>query len=421
MIKKDTVIEIQNLSKKYKIGKQGPYLTLRDTIVSLSKKPIKLFSKKRAENPEIWALKDVSFRVKRGEVIGIIGKNGSGKSTLLKILSRITEPTAGKAIIKGQVASLLEVGTGFNPELTGRENIYLNGAILGMSKKKINQNFDKIVKFSGISQFLDTPVKRYSSGMYVRLAFSVAAHLESEILLIDEVLAVGDTAFQKKCLGKMNETAKQGRTILFVSHNMNSIKNLCSKGILLEKGRIQKIGRIETVIDTYLRKIYQRQNKNKVRVFKENKQKPFQVMSASLLDSTKKIANSFNCDKLFIIKINCKLRKKVPSLYGYLSIAKTDGTIVFVSDSFDNGINPIGKLKKGSYQLFITIPPRTLGHGKYIINLSFSNKQTKSIVDNPGYICSFRLDDFTSRRGNRREGFFSTLLKWKINKFCNYV
>ncbi|MCJ7620698.1 MAG: ABC transporter ATP-binding protein, partial [Anaerolineae bacterium] len=220
----DIAVHVENLSKQYRIGApQARYKTLRESLVDMASAPVhrlRRLGQPSPENETIWALKDVSFDVKKGEVVGIIGRNGSGKTTLLKILSRITEPTEGHAEIKGRVGSLLEVGTGFHPELTGRENIYLNGAILGMKRAEIDERFDEIVAFSEIERFLDTPVKRYSSGMYVRLAFSVAAHLEPEILLVDEVLAVGDAAFQKKCLGKMGDVAREGRTGLFVSHNM---------------------------------------------------------------------------------------------------------------------------------------------------------------------------------------------------------
>ena len=227
----DIAIRVENLGKMYRIGRaQQRHDTLRDLIVDTAAH-IKDWGKRGDKSDEtIWALKDVSFEVRRGEVVGIIGRNGAGKSTLLKILSRITEPTTGRAEIHGRVGSLLEVGTGFHPELTGRENIYLNGAILGMRRFEIERRFDEIVAFSEIERFLDTPVKRYSSGMYVRLAFAVAAHLEPEILLVDEVLAVGDAAFQKKCLGKMGNVAETGRTVLFVSHNMAAVSNLCKRG-----------------------------------------------------------------------------------------------------------------------------------------------------------------------------------------------
>jgi len=257
----DTVIHVENLGKKYIIGHQKPerYTALRDVIAhgvkSLGRKLLPPWGKETADPAfeEFWALKNVSFEIKQGDRVGIIGRNGAGKSTLLKILSRITEPSCGRISIKGRVASLLEVGTGFHPELTGRENIYLNGAILGMSKVDIKRQFDEIVAFAEVEKFLDTPVKRYSSGMYVRLAFAVAAHLEPEILIVDEVLAVGDAAFQKKCLGKMEDVGnKEGKTILFVSHNMPTITRLCRKAILLERGEIKISGDIVDVTSQYL-------------------------------------------------------------------------------------------------------------------------------------------------------------------------
>lgn len=247
----DTAIQIQNISKQYQIGLlQDKHDTLRDAIVA-SLKNIVPRREQSNQKKKIWALRDISFDVQEGEVIGVIGKNGAGKSTLLKILSRITEPTSGKAILYGRVGSLLEVATGFHPELTGRENIYLNGAILGMSRQEISHKFDAIVDFAEIEQFLDTPVKRYSSGMYVRLAFAVAAHLEPEILLIDEVLAVGDAEFQKKCLGKMSDVASEGRTILFVSHDMGAIQRLCHRTALLETGILKAIGETDQIVNTY--------------------------------------------------------------------------------------------------------------------------------------------------------------------------
>ena len=255
----DIAIQVEGLSKYYRIGKRGGHLTLKDSLAKFCRRAFNLFKFQnnrkddfRDTNNAIWALSDVSFEVKKGEIIGIIGRNGAGKTTLLKILSRITEPTEGYAEINGRVGSLLEVGTGFHPELTGRENIYLNGAILGMKRAEIDHKFDNIVAFAEIEKFLDTPVKRYSSGMYVRLAFAVAAHLEPEVLMVDEVLAVGDTAFQKKCVGKMGDVAKEGRTVLFVSHNMAAIANLCKRCILLENGKIVMNDQPETVINHYL-------------------------------------------------------------------------------------------------------------------------------------------------------------------------
>jgi len=256
----ETVIKVQNLSKQYRIGTKEGYKTFRETLVDAAKAPFQKIStlinpQSAIRNPQsetIWALKDVSFEVKQGEVIGIIGRNGAGKTTLLKILSKITEPTEGRVELKGRIGSLLEVGTGFHPELTGHENVYLYGAILGMDRWEVTRKFDEIVAFAGIEKFIETPVKRYSSGMYMRLAFAVAAHMEPEILLVDEVLAVGDMAFQRKCLGKMGEVSKEGRTVLFVSHNMAAVENLCQRGVMLNQGRIEYIGSQTEAINQYL-------------------------------------------------------------------------------------------------------------------------------------------------------------------------
>ncbi|MFL5240819.1 MAG: ABC transporter ATP-binding protein [Gemmataceae bacterium] len=255
----DVALCVDGLGKQYRLGKRERYHSLRDSLAEALRSPLRRWRARRTTAGEsagaasFWALNDVSFEVKRGEVVGIIGRNGAGKSTLLKILSRITEPTSGEAWINGRVGSLLEVGTGFHPELTGRENIYLNGAILGMTRQEITRKFEEIVAFAEVERFLDTPVKHYSSGMYVRLAFAVAAHLEPEIMIVDEVLAVGDAAFQKKCLGKMSEVANTGRTVLFVSHNMAVMANLCDRGILLEQGRVHADGTIQEALNLYSR------------------------------------------------------------------------------------------------------------------------------------------------------------------------
>ncbi|MBL7743815.1 MAG: ABC transporter ATP-binding protein [Chitinophagaceae bacterium] len=244
------VIEIHQLGKKYRIGKAEPYLALRDVLSTMARN---IFRKENKDKQDFWALQDINLSIEKGERIGIIGRNGAGKSTLLKILSRVTWPTTGSAIIRGRLASLLEVGTGFHPELTGRENIYLNGSILGLKKAEINKQFDAIVDFSGVETFLDTPLKNYSSGMQLRLAFAVAAHLEPEVLLIDEVLAVGDLEFQKKCIGKMEEISKEhGRTLLFVSHNLKAINDICSRAVLLNMGKIKVDGPANEVIAEYI-------------------------------------------------------------------------------------------------------------------------------------------------------------------------
>jgi lipopolysaccharide transport system ATP-binding protein len=257
----DVVIRAEGLSKRYKLGKRERYRALRDTLTDVLYAPARMAravlrgerrSADAGDDSQIWALRDVSFEVQRGEVVGIIGRNGAGKSTLLKILSRITRPTVGRVGVRGRVGSLLEVGTGFHPELSGRENIFLNGAILGMRRAEIRRKFDHIVAFAEVEKFIDTPVKHYSSGMYMRLAFAVAAHLEPEILVVDEVLAVGDAQFQKKCLGKMREVGREGRTVLFVSHNMGAIKDLCSTAILLKNGQVALKDRADQAIRQYL-------------------------------------------------------------------------------------------------------------------------------------------------------------------------
>ena len=252
------VVEIDNISKMYKLGtKEKRHDTLVDALSNVIRSPFRRFRNLSGAHEDdraiLWALKDVSFCIEDGDVVGIVGRNGAGKSTLLKVLSRITDPTAGEIRIKGRVASLLEVGTGFHPDLSGRENIYLNGAILGMTQSEIRRKFDEIVEFSEIEQFLETPVKHYSSGMYIRLAFSVAAHLDPEILVVDEVLAVGDMRFQKKCLGKMESVSRSGRTVLFVSHNMGAVRSLCNRGVLMERGQCIMTGTSSDIVDQYMK------------------------------------------------------------------------------------------------------------------------------------------------------------------------
>lgn len=252
------IIKVEDLSKLYYLGGSGAaYSTLRETVMEVARKPLRYLRSGGNNSQTLWALKDVSFAVSPGDVVGIIGRNGAGKSTLLKVLSRIVEPTSGRVELYGRVASLLEVGTGFHPELTGRENIFLNGSILGMTRKEIESKFDEIVAFAEVEKFIDTPVKRYSSGMYVRLAFAVAAHLEPEILVVDEVLAVGDAAFQKKCLGRMRDVASMGRTVLFVSHNMAAVSSLCSSAMLLWDGKVEyPLGNVEGAVQQYLSQVH---------------------------------------------------------------------------------------------------------------------------------------------------------------------
>lgn len=286
-------VKVENVSKKYLISHEGPgyYKNFRDLLTLNFKR---IFGRANFPNmEEFWALKDVSFEIKKGERVGIIGRNGAGKSTILKILSRITEPTEGRVTLHGRVASLLEVGTGFHPELTGRENIYLNGSILGMHRHEIKRKFDEIVAFAEVEKFLDTPVKRYSSGMYVRLAFAVAAHLEPEILIVDEVLAVGDAAFQKKCLGKMEEVSTgEGRTVLFVSHNMGAIRQLCQNCLLLNSGKLEKSGSTRDIVEFYEHQVFKQNESNGI-AKRENVNKKFFISNIELRNKKGKVTNLY--------------------------------------------------------------------------------------------------------------------------------
>lgn len=412
------IIEVKKLYKRYQYGQNQPYLTLRESVIHAMKAPFRFIKSDNIPKNEFWALKNVSFNISPGESIGIIGRNGAGKSTLLKLLSRITPPTRGEIILRGRVASLLEIGTGFHQELTGRENIFLNGSILGMTQKEIKSKFDEIVDFAEIETFLDTPVKFYSSGMYMRLAFAVAAHLDSEILLVDEVLAVGDTAFQKKCLGKMENVAKQGRTVIFVSHNMGSIKQLCSKCFLIDKGSLVDYDNTDKIVAKYLDSVITKDSRKAEKYFLENKDKEFQLLSVRLLDDVGKVTQNFDCDKHINIELTCLSRVSLPGLYGYLRFSNKEGIPVLTSYTSDLLPNCLDSLKPGKYKIMVNIPPRILGHGEYSIYIVFHCLQSNKsfYVDDPEYVCNFSLNDYTSEIGNTRDGYLSTLIKWDIKK-----
>lgn len=335
-------ISISNLSKRYLIGKKKDS-SLRGTLSSI-------FKTGNSAEEEFWALKDINFEILKGDVLGIIGKNGAGKSTLLKVLSQITTPTTGRIEINGRVASLLEVGTGFHPELTGRENIFLNGTILGMTRKEVAAKFDEIVAFSGVEKFIDTPVKRYSSGMYVRLAFAVAAHLEPEILIIDEVLAVGDAEFQKKCLGKMKAVAGEGRTVIFVSHDIGAVKNLCNKGVLLENGQMKFIGDISSVISEY-----QSVSKNTSGYSNNSSEKSKYLKRAQITNSSHELSSDES------IKFTFETYIKPP-------YSISDRILVRVLDEHENPLTSFESvLDKDTYSL--SIPDNFLKKGNYSINV----------------------------------------------------
>lgn len=375
----DTVIRVENLGKKYILGQQQQgqyrYTALRDAIAdgtkSLGRKLLSPFGKSipKPACEEFWALKDVSFEVKQGDRVGIIGRNGAGKSTLLKILSRITEPTTGRIAIKGRVASLLEVGTGFHPELTGRENIYLNGAILGMSRVEIKNKFDEIVDFAEIEKFLDTPVKHYSSGMYVRLAFAVAAHLEPEILLVDEVLAVGDAAFQKKCLGKMEDVSKQGRTVLFVSHNTAAIRTLCLNTFVLNRGKVACSGTTDQCIKSYEEQIFQRQGA--VWFHSSHKQEGSLVIT--------QISSFLSGNQPSIgLELNIFLESRVKHKPAFLAIDILDATgtaIMQAIPSLDNFL----KHKKTQHLVKINVQLPPLIPGQYFASVWVGSHNTETL------------------------------------------
>jgi lipopolysaccharide transport system ATP-binding protein len=374
----DTVIRVENLSKKYIIGhqRQERYTALRDVIADKVKSLGRLINPQaKVENPdfeEFWALKDVSFEIKQGDRVGIIGRNGAGKSTLLKVLSRITEPTSGKISIKGRVASLLEVGTGFHPELTGRENVYLNGAILGMDRYEIKRKFDEIVAFAEVEKFLDTPVKRYSSGMYVRLAFAVAAHLEPEILIVDEVLAVGDAQFQKKCLGKMEDVGKEGRTVLFVSHNMAAIRELCSKGILLKEGKLTSSGKSSDCLLVYESENIQHQGMIWTRPENRRNCTLMIVNVKTLLKGEQPILK---------LEFEIKLESTSPHQPAFLAIDIADNSGVSIMQSIPTLESPIiDKDKFHFLRVVIQLPPLIPGQYLTSVWVGSHNSQTMDWV-----------------------------------------
>ena len=371
-----TVISVENLSKKYIIGhrKRERYTALRDVLASgarrMAKRVLHPFAKNREDpsHEEFWALKDINLDIAQGDRIGIIGRNGAGKSTLLKILSRITEPTSGKISIRGRVASLLEVGTGFHPELTGRENIFLNGSILGMSKAEIARKFDEIVEFAEVEKFLDTPVKRYSSGMYVRLAFAVAANLEPDILIVDEVLAVGDAQFQKKCLGKMEEVGRGGRTVIFVSHSMPTVTSLCDKAILLSSGKVAKMGPTSEVVMHY----YTSGQASPASADFSNRRVGdayVRLLKGEVRNSSGEVALETNIDEPVTVEMTFEvLENGSPAMVPNFHFYTAGGECAFVSH--DTEKRPLGK---GEYVSKCTIPANLLNEGSYFVGLAMSS------------------------------------------------
>lgn len=416
----DIALRVEDLSKQYKIvAVHSRHDTLRDQIMDGLKSVWRRHSQPHADKRTFWALQDVSFEVRQGEAIGLIGRNGAGKSTLLKILSRVTEPTAGRVEIYGRVGSLLEVGTGFDRELSGRENIYLSGAILGMKKAEIDRKFDEIVAFAEVEKFIDTPVKRYSSGMYLRLAFAVAAHLEPEILLVDEVLAVGDAAFQKKCLGKMAEVAGAGRTVVFVSHNMAAITRFCQWGIWLDGGQVQAHGRAEEVVAQYLASGVQ--EVGEVTFPDQSHQAPgsdyVRLLAVRIRDKAGRITSSLDVRHPFTIEMQYRILRRASNLRVGLTLTTDDGVVVLSSTDTDNVEDGLER-EPGTYVSHCTLPGNFLNYGQYIVSVGadFPMMQVHFLLERA---LAFRIEQTGGVGGSisdGRNGILRMGLPWNMEK-----
>jgi lipopolysaccharide transport system ATP-binding protein len=419
------IITVENVSKKFILSHEGKerYTALRDVVTQKAKNLLRgrVTKKETSSKEEFWALKDINFSVNQGDRVGIIGRNGAGKSTLLKVLSRITEPSSGKIVIGGRVASLLEVGTGFHPELTGRENIYLNGAILGMNRSEIRRKFDEIVDFAEVEKFLDTPVKRYSSGMYVRLAFAVAAHMEPEILIVDEVLAVGDAQFQKKCLGKMQDVSKnEGRTVLFVSHNIQAISNLCNKGIYLSSGKIVMQDNIDATIDKYLNTGESfSSHEDLAKKIKETPSDPeFKLLEVSVTQDNREVRGHVVNGKELEVTIGYELYNKLSGFRVFLDFCDDMGSVIFRT-FHDEDSDGIRSFEPGKYISKIVLPPNILAPITYDIKLMFGIHTIRML---PPYDIAIRIGVEQTGTYNRAYSGLYTggkvclPIPWSINK-----
>jgi homopolymeric O-antigen transport system ATP-binding protein len=418
----DIAIRVEDLGKQYRIGgQQARYKTIRESLVEAAHAPFRRLSSvirgqsSAVSDATIWALKDVSFEVKRGEAVGIIGRNGAGKSTLLKILTRITEPTEGRAELYGRVGSLLEVGTGFHPELTGRENIYLNGAVLGMKRTDVERKFDEIVDFSGVERFIDTPVKHYSSGMYVRLAFAVAAHMETEILLVDEVLAVGDAAFQKKCLGKMGEVTKGGRTVLFVSHDMGAVLNLCPRAVLLESGRAAESGNTHKVVEHYLREGVKSSGRIVIPASEGGKTDEFRFCSVSVLRPGDGHTGRVSLTEGLDVQLEYRINQPIQGANIVCHLWNNLGICILSSTDVDQCPSSIANVRMPGYYLArCRIPRQYLRPGRYCIGVSASIPGVHALADLPRILAFDVMDtgSVESMIGQQRQGAISPILAW---------
>lgn len=407
------ILEVNNLGKKYLIDHlSGGYMSLRERLQS-----ILTFDKKNIE--DFWALSNVSFDVQIGESIGIIGRNGAGKSTLLKILSKITSPTKGKIITRGRIASLLEVGTGFHPELTGRENIFFNGSLLGMKRKEIQEKFDEIVDFSGVEKFLDTPLKHFSSGMQLRLAFSVAAFLEPEILIIDEVLAVGDAEFQKKCLGKMGDVSRSGRTILFVSHNMQAVLNLCNRGIYLVDGEVKFMGEINSVVEKYLNQHERSDNYNYLISANQGagNDDEFKLHAIKLLQTSEVVRENIVNGKDLRIEISYELFNSLSGFRIFLDVTDMFGVVAFRSFHDEDERDSLGP---GLYKSILTIPANLLAPIQYDFKFFFGIHGIRMMAPEDGLPIRIKVSQSgqynKAYNGQYTAGIICPVLSWKIEK-----
>ncbi len=416
-------VHVENLGKEYKIGtapqNRGGYNTLRDQIAGVFSRQKRLEAKK--PDNKIWAVKDINFDVEQGQVLGIIGHNGAGKSTLLKLLSRVVEPTTGMIQLRGRVGSLLEVGTGFHPELSGRENLYLNGAILGMHRSEIDRKFDEIVAFSEVEKFIDTPVKRYSSGMYLRLAFAVAAHLEPEILVVDEVLAVGDAEFQRKCIGKMNDVADAGRTVLFVSHNMSAVLRLTDESIVLEKGQMIMRAPSSEAVDYYLSAGHARAGENiwdpaDIPVTAA----PFRPRAVRIVDNRGNIVDTVRSTEDFHIEFEYDLEEEITGLRVGVYLYTARGEPVFTSFDTDDArmFNTYTERAAGRYLSRCVIPPDLLNSGRYTLGVNASAFRIRSFFSQERAL-EFNADPAGApgmHWDEPRQGTIRPRLDWKIDK-----
>ncbi|MBC8030883.1 MAG: ABC transporter ATP-binding protein [Pyrinomonadaceae bacterium] len=414
----EPIIKAEGLGKRYVIGASRTHTSLRDDLAARASASVRrLRGGARVPHPSIWALSNVSFEVTQGEVVGIIGRNGSGKSTLLKILSRITKPTTGRFTLSGRVGSLLEVGTGFHSELTGRENIFLNGAILGMSKSEIESKFDEIVAFAETEQFLDTPVKHYSSGMTVRLAFAVAAHLEPEILIIDEVLAVGDIAFQKKCLGKMNEVARHGRTVLFVSHDLSAVNSLCRRAILLHEGSLVMEGPTRDVTAHYLNSTNKLYSPVTWVDLPQDESKEIQLHSAGVEQRGIR-TSAIDCREPFSILFEYENRKLLAGSRFFIVIRNARGDIVFTTSDYDVITDEAANRRVGRFRSEVVVSGGLLKAGSYYgtVGADIKNERVIFAENDVLNFDVFESADDTLAERHKRVGLVAPLLQWQISE-----